>query len=106
MSIPLRLAPLTGVWGLSFVFALMSAAIASMILRQPRLRILWLLVLPLLVFLPEAPRAERGNASAILVQPNIDDETQWTPELVDRTEQQLMILSMSPALTSGPRPWI
>ena len=36
MSIPLRLAPLTGVWGLSFAFALMSAAVASIILRKPR----------------------------------------------------------------------
>ena len=95
MSIPLRLAPLTGVWGLSFAFALMSAAIASIVLRKPRLRIFWLLVLPALVFLPEVPKAERGNVSAILVQPNIDDDAQWTPELVERTEQQLMILSMS-----------
>jgi apolipoprotein N-acyltransferase len=99
MSIPLRLAPLTGVWGLSFVFVLMSAAIASIILRQPRARILWLLLLPALVFLPAVPNAERGNVSAILLQPNIDDETEWTPDLVNQTEQQLMILSMSPALS-------
>jgi apolipoprotein N-acyltransferase len=98
MSIPLRLAPLTGVWGLSFAFALMSAAIASIILRKPRLRNLWLLLLPALVFLPEVPKAERGNVSAILLQPNIDDDTEWTPDLLNQTEQQLMILSMSPAL--------
>ena len=99
MSIPLRLAPITGVWGLSFAFALMSAAIASIILRKPRVRILWLLLLPLLLFLPEVPDAERGNASAILVQPNIDDDTDWNPELVNRTEQQLMLLSMTPVLS-------
>jgi len=99
MSIPLRLAPLTGVWGLSFAFALTSAAIASIVLRRPRVQILWLLLLPALVFLPEAPNAERGNVSAILLQPNIDDETAWTPDLVNQTEQQLMILSMSPALS-------
>jgi apolipoprotein N-acyltransferase len=99
MSIPLRLAPLTGVWGLSFVFAFMSAAIASIILRKPRREILWLLLLPALIFLPEVPPAERGNVSAILAQPNIDDDAVWTPELVNRTEQQLMILSMSPALS-------
>jgi apolipoprotein N-acyltransferase len=98
MSIPLRLAPFTGVWGLSFTFALMSAAIASIILRMPRLRILWLILLPALFFLPEVPRAERGTVSAVLVQPNIDDDTLWTPELVNSTEQQLMILSMSPVL--------
>jgi apolipoprotein N-acyltransferase len=102
MSIPLRLAPLTGVWGLSFAFALMSAGVASIVLRAPRARILWLLLLPGLVFLPEVPSAERGNVSAILVQPNIDDETEWTPELVNQTEQQLMILSMSPGLIHVP----
>jgi apolipoprotein N-acyltransferase len=99
MSIPLRLAPVTGVWGLSFVFALMSAAVASVVLRKPRLQILWLLLLPALVFLPNVPNAERGKVSAILVQPNIDDDTEWTPALVRRTEEQLMILSMSPVLS-------
>ena len=98
MSIPLRLAPLTGVWGLSFAFALMSAAIASLVLRRPRLQILWLLLLPALVFLPEVPKAERGDVSAILVQPNIDDETEWTPDLLNQTEQQLTILSMTAGL--------
>ena len=98
MSIPLRLVPLTGVWGLSFAFALMSAAIASVILRKPRIRILWLLLLPALVFLPEVPKAERGNVSAILVQPNIDDDTEWTPDLLNQTEQQLMVLSMTARL--------
>jgi apolipoprotein N-acyltransferase len=104
MSIPLRLAPLTGVWGLSFAFALMSAAIASIILRRPRLQNLWLLLLPALVFLPAAPKAERGDVSAILLQPNIDDDAQWTPDLLNQTEQQLMILSMSSALTGDRDP--
>lgn len=99
MSVPLRLAPLTGVWGLSFAFVLMAAAIASIVLRKPRPQLLWLLVLPALVFLPEVPRAERGDVSAILAQPNIDDDTEWTPDLVNQTEQQLMLLSMSPVLS-------
>ena len=43
--------------------------------------------------------AELGKVSAVVVQPNIDDDTEWTPELVRRTEEQLMILSMSPALS-------
>lgn len=100
MSVPLRLAPLTGVWGISFVFALLSAAVAWIILRKSRPQILWLLLLPLLLFLPDVPRADRGAASAILLQPNIDDEAEWTPQLVNQTEQQLMLLSMTPALTN------
>jgi apolipoprotein N-acyltransferase len=104
MSVPLRLAPVTGVWGLSFVFALMSAGVAWIILRKSRPQILWLLLLPALVFLPDIPAAERGNTAAILVQPNIDDETQWTPALVDQTERQLMLLSLVSKTPVSPKP--
>lgn len=103
MSVPLRLAPVTGVWGLSFVFAMLAAAIASIILRKPRVRLIWLLLLPLLFLLPDVPEPERGNTSAILVQPNIDDETEWTPELVNRTEQRLITLSTSHMLLEDAR---
>ena len=98
MSIPLRLASLTGVWGLSFVFAMMSAAVASLGLKRPRVQIIWLAILPGLVFLPGVPAAERGNASAVLVQPNISDDTEWTPPLVERTEQRMSLLSLSPLM--------
>jgi apolipoprotein N-acyltransferase len=77
---------------------MLSAAVASLILRRARLQNLWLLLLPVLVFLPNVPDPVRGNASAILVQPNIADDTEWTPELLQRTEQQMTLLSMSPAL--------
>jgi len=98
MSVPLRLAPIAGVWGLSFVFALMSAAVAWLILRKSRPQILWLFLLPALLLLPDVPSFDRGRASAILVQPDIDDEAEWTPALVNQTEQQLMLLSMTPSL--------
>ncbi len=101
MSFPLRLAPIAGVWGLSFVFAMLAAGVASLILHQPRMRILWLLIMPALVFLPGVPMPETANATAILVQPNIDDETDWTPDLLRRTEQQMTLLSLSPALGRG-----
>lgn len=99
MSVPMRLAPLTGVWGLSFVFALMSAVIASIILRRGRLQAAWLLPLGLLLALPEVPQAQRGDRTAILVQPNISDDVQWTQALLDRTEQQLTLLSLSTVLS-------
>jgi apolipoprotein N-acyltransferase len=99
MSILLRLAPVTGVWGLSFVFALMSASIAAVILRRHRLASGWLLLLIILFVLPDIPAPQRGVASAVIVQPNMDDETLWTPELVDRTEQHLKILSLAPVLS-------
>ncbi len=99
MALPLRLAPVTGVWGLSFVFALMSAGVAFLILRRPRTQILWLLVLPGLWLLPRLPAFERGDAAAVLVQPNIDDDTDWTPDLLSRTEQQLTRLSLNSAVS-------
>ena len=74
MEVVLRLAPITGVWGLSFVFALMAAAVAWLILRLPRLQLAWLLLLPGLYLLPAVPAPERGDASAVLVQPNISDD--------------------------------
>jgi apolipoprotein N-acyltransferase len=99
MSVPLRLAPITGVWGLSFAFALMASVVAGLILRRPRLQIVWLLLLPLLLLLPEVPGFERGTASAVLAQPNISDDTEWNGDLLLRTEQQLMFLSLSPVLS-------
>ena len=98
MTVPLRLAPFTGVWGLSFVFALISCVIAAVILRRFRLASLWLLILPGLFVLPEIPAPERGDRAAVLVQPNIDDDTLWSPELVQRSGQQLAMLSLSPII--------
>jgi apolipoprotein N-acyltransferase len=103
MTVPLRLAPITGVWGLSFVFAMLSAAVALMITRRlfrfgPPFQTAWLLLLPLLMLLPEPPRFERGNVDAVVVQPNLDDETQWTAELLRRTEDRIAMLSVSALL--------
>lgn len=99
MSLPLRLAPITGVWGMSFIFALLSAAVAGAILRKPRMQIVWLLVLPAMVFLPDIPDAERGKNYAVLVQPNLNDETEWSPAILARTEQQMTMLSLGPMIS-------
>jgi apolipoprotein N-acyltransferase len=99
MTLPLRLVPITGVWGLSFVFALMAASIACLILRMPRSRFAWLLMLPGLYLLPDIPDVEHGNSAAILVQPNISDDAEWTPALLNGTERQISALSLSPVLS-------
>lgn len=93
MSVPLRLAPLVGVYGLSFVFALMSAAIACALLRQPRIRLAPLLALPLLYLLPSIPENLPANEHALVVQPNIDTEENWTWSAQEKVEQQLSLLS-------------
>jgi apolipoprotein N-acyltransferase len=72
MGVPMRLAPITGVYGLSFVFALMAACVALALLGRPRKQMAWLLALPLLYLLPEMPAARPGRSTALLVQPNFD----------------------------------
>jgi apolipoprotein N-acyltransferase len=92
MPAAMRLAPVVGVYGLSFVFAMTACAVALVVLRRPRRELTWLLILPLIYLLP-APRVMRATRQALVVQPNIDTETDWTRELLDRTEQQLALLS-------------
>lgn len=105
MGVPMRLAPYTGVYGLSFVFAMMAAALALAILRRPRRHWLWLAALPLLFLLPPLPPAQPGQESAILVQPNISESEEWTQESVDRMQRRLAFLSMQASLQArGQRP--
>ncbi len=103
LSLPLRLAPITGVWGISFLFAMIAAALALIVTRRlfrtgPPLQTAWLLLVPLLWLLPDIPRYARGNTPAVVVQPDLDDETEWTQDLLRRTEERLTALSLSPLL--------
>lgn len=93
MSLPLRLAPVAGVYGLSFVFALLAAAAASVLLRQPRLRLLPLVLLPLLWLLPRIPEGLPANQRALVVQPNIDPALQWTSLEQNKAQVRLSLLS-------------
>jgi apolipoprotein N-acyltransferase len=96
MPVPMRLAPMTGVYGLSFVFAMLGCAVALVILRRPRRELAWLIALPLLVLLPRAPAPVRGSGQALLVQPNIDSEMVWTEDSLRALEQRLAALSRAP----------
>ncbi|MBV9506453.1 MAG: apolipoprotein N-acyltransferase [Acidobacteriia bacterium] len=104
MSVPLRLAPITGVWGLSFVFMMMATALALAVLRRSRLELLWLLALPFLVFLPPMPPALRGQETAVLLQPNVSETERWTTDSVHRWEDDLTALTERSALLESGRP--
>ena len=93
MSLPLRLAPIVGVYGVSFVFCMLAAALACVVLRYPRIRLASLLALPLLWLLPAIPREVPATDNALIIQPNIDPEVQWTGIIQQKTEQQLSFLS-------------
>ncbi len=92
MPAAMRLAPVIGVYGLSFVFAMTACAIALVVMRRPRRELAWLLILPLIYLLP-APAVAPATHQALVVQPNVDTETEWTRPLLDETEQQLALLS-------------
>jgi apolipoprotein N-acyltransferase len=104
MGVPLRLAPITGVWGLSFIFMMMATALALALSRRPRVELLWLLVLPFLVFLPPMPPALRGQDTAVLLQSNVSETEQWTEESVHRAEDELAALTERSALVEAGRP--
>lgn len=95
MSVPLRLAPFIGVYGLSFVFCMLAAGLACVILRYPRVRLAPLLVLPLLWTLPAIPERIPASDRALVVQPNIDPAIRWTQPLEEKTERQLSLLSQT-----------
>ncbi len=96
MPVAMRLAPITGVYGLSFIFAMLACAVALIILRRPRRDLAWILALVLLLVLPAAPAPDRGSEQALLIQPNIDTEMTWTQSTLDRVEQELSVLSHAP----------
>ncbi len=104
MSFPMRLAPYTGVYGLSFVFAMMAVALALAVLRRPRVELLWLAPLAALLLLPPLPRAEAGHDTALLVQPNISETEQWTFESLERTQRRMAALTLESALAQTAQP--
>jgi len=104
MGVPLRLAPFTGVYGLSFVFLMMAAAMAVALLRRSRAEYLWLLPLLFLVFLPPIPPAQRGRETALLVQSNISETEQWTSQSLDQMERGQVWLTMRSALGETRQP--
>jgi apolipoprotein N-acyltransferase len=104
MSFPMRLAPYTGVYGLSFVFAMMAVALALAALRRPRVELMWLAPLAAMLLLPPPPPAEPGHDTALLVQPNISETEQWTFESLERTERRMAVLTLESALAHPERP--
>ncbi|HWR51836.1 MAG TPA: apolipoprotein N-acyltransferase [Bryobacteraceae bacterium] len=104
MGLPLRLAPFTGVWGISFLFAAMATAITLALLRRPRFEWLPLAAAAFIVLLPAMPEPEPGTVQAVLVQPNIPGDADWTQEWVDAQHRRLVALSMQAALKDPANP--
>ena len=90
-----RLAPLIGVYGISFLFALTAAALASR-------RWAWLAVVVVPFLLPRLPEVPATD-SAVVMQPNLDESAQWTNDTQDRMERGLLIQSTAEVLKSKSR---
>ncbi len=97
MSVVARLAPFTGVAGLSFLLAMMNVALVLALLRRPRTHLVWVLAAPLLFLLPQLPPRAEGRRVALLVQTRLyDDElfaTPWTEQRAEKLLQELAALS-------------
>lgn len=104
MGVPMRLAPYTGVYGISFVFVMMSAALAQAFLRRPRLQLAWLAPLLLMILLPRLPDFRPGEQVAVLAQPNIPDTVRWTPQNLQTMERRTAYLSMQAVLADKSQP--
>ncbi len=104
MGVPMRLAPFTGVYGISFLFAIMGTALAGALLKRPRPELLWLMLVLLPLALPKLPAAEPGRETALLVQPNISETEQWTPDGVERMQRDLVGLTFRGVLAEPTQP--
>jgi apolipoprotein N-acyltransferase len=92
------------VYGLSFVFALMAAALAMAVMRRPRVELLWLAPILLLVLLPPLPPPEGGRETALLLQPKISETEQWTPASIEAMKRRQVMLSLRGALSEPGQP--
>jgi apolipoprotein N-acyltransferase len=101
MQLPLRLAPFTGVYGLSFLFALASAAIAVTLLGRSRRQLYWLALALLPMMLPDLPAPETGDQTALLVQPNMDEDADYTPQSAAQVRDNLVQQTLAAARGSN-----
>ncbi len=101
MDLPMRLAPWVGVYGLSFVFAMTAAALASAALRRPRRRLAWLAVLPALWLLPSLPPPQAGDRELVVMQPNVPLDKRWDAASLQRTVDLLALQTMAAAMEPG-----
>ncbi len=101
----LRLAPWTGIYGPSLVFALANAGIATALLRRSARPLAALAPLLGLFLIPPLPPSGSGSETARLVQPNVHPDllrTNWLAE--EGTAHLARMLAMSAAPARGDSP--
>jgi apolipoprotein N-acyltransferase len=93
MPLALRVVPFVGVYGLSFIFAMLGCALAQIALRRPRIQLVWVVPLLALPLLPALPVPTPAGETIRVVQPNVDTEANFTSASLGELEQQMADLS-------------
>lgn len=104
LSALMRLAPYTGVHGLSLAFAMMNTAVALLLRRRPRIELAPLLLLLAVFLLPPMPEWRPGARPAVVVQPNVDERDEWPASHTKATIRKLVSVSLEQALAEGQPP--
>ena len=105
MSLPLRLAPLVGVYGVSFVLAMLGTGLALAALRRPRLELAPLAALLLLYAAPPLPVVAAPKHQAAVMQPNVPQDARWDDASLTRLIERVFRSSAGTALdVSQPKP--
>ncbi|MCX6612546.1 MAG: apolipoprotein N-acyltransferase, partial [Acidobacteria bacterium] len=103
MGIPMKLAPIFGVYGVSFVFALLSASVACWYLRWDRWQLAWCAPLLLLYLLPGLPEVKAGDMNALVVQPNIPEDGRMTDSQIHEVYDRLARVTLNGSLDRSHR---
>ena len=103
MPLPMRLPPWIGVYGISFLFAMTATTVTMIILQRSRRQLYWLLVIPALLLLPGLPVPENATETAVVVQPNMPEEEQWTNATAAQERDHLITESLDAAVHSNPK---
>lgn len=105
MSLPLRLAPVAGVYGISFLMAAISVAVTLVLLRRPRHELIWLAPFAGLALLPAAQVPQAPVQQAVSLQTRVPAEFSWSADEKDRAARQFSLLTLQNALDpSKPKP--
>jgi apolipoprotein N-acyltransferase len=97
MALPLRIAPVLGVYGLSFIFAALACGITLVALRRNRRELLWLACLPGLLVLPSVEPAKAPAERAVSMQTNIKGDAPWVASTANELALATLVEASDPA---------
>lgn len=98
MGLPLRLAPFVGVYGLSFIFAMLACGMTLIVGRRDRRLLVWLIPLALMWALPPLRYERAANEQAVTLQPAIKGDATFTQQEKERMIRTMSLMTLSESL--------